>query len=316
MNKTPVFPLGPLPLLCGLVLPALLFQPGIVAADGPPEPALVLPLWPDAEVPPGDEGRAVARADGQPAPAAGDDSWKRVDEVVRPELWVYQPEEPSPGGAAVLVCPGGGYNRLAFEHEGTMVAEWLNRHGITALVLKYRLPRRSAEKPHEVPLRDARRAMGIARHHAADWGIRADRIGALGFSAGGDLVLRLGLAEGPRDHPEHEQFDAAPSRPDFLVVVYPAYQVDPASPTRLRADFEPGESLPPAFFAHAHDDPHPASASALLYLRWHAAEVPAELHVFSRGGHGFGMRAGNLPANQWPQRCIEWIDSMGWSAAP
>ena len=322
--QTPVpRPAIPFALTCLLLL-TLACDPtpavgAVEAADEDlPEPSFVLPLWPDQEIPPGDENRPAPPAN-NPSPTGQEEvSWRRVLEVTHPELWIYQPEQPAPGRAAVLVCPGGGYNRLAFDHEGTMVAQWLNQHGITALLLKYRVPRRSPDQPHEVPLKDARRAMGLARHHAAQWGINPDRIGALGFSAGGDLALRLSLASGERDYPAHEQFDAAETRPDFLVLVYPAYLVDEQSPGRLRDDFDFNQALPSAFFVHAHDDPHPASASALLYLQWHAAKVPAELHINALGGHGFGMRQrpGNLPVNHWPQRCLEWVDSMSWRAAP
>lgn len=297
-----------------LAIVALAAGPAVAALDELPQPDLILPLWPELEVPPGDEGResppeqASPPREGDPLPVL------RLSHVSQPELWVYRPDNPAPGRPAVLICPGGGYHILAFEHEGTMVAEWLNEHGITALLLKYRVPRRSEEQPHEVPLKDARRAMGLARHHADDWGIDPGRIGALGFSAGSDLALRLSLATGERDYPAHEQFDAADTRPDFLVTIYPAYRLVDQTTARLRGDLDFSGDLPPAFFVHGHEDNHSAAASALLYLQWLENEVPAELHIYARGGHGFGMRAGDLPVNAWPQRCLEWIDSMRWRA--
>ncbi len=297
-------------------LVALPLSSAAAALDELPQPDLILPLWPDQDVPPGDEGREFPAEEASP-PREGDAlPVLRLSHVSQPELWVYQPDNPAPGRPAVLVCPGGGYHILAFEHEGTAVAEWLNANGITALLLKYRVPRRSEEQPHEIPLKDARRAMGLARHHAETWGIDPDRIGALGFSAGSDLAMRLCLATGERNHPAHEQFDAADTRPNFLVMVYSAYRLVDQATARLRDDLDFDGGLPPAFFVHGHEDNHSAVASALLYLQWHAAGVPAELHIYARGGHGFGMRAGDLPVNAWPQRCLEWIDSMGWRAAP
>jgi hypothetical protein len=238
----------------------------------------------------------------------------RVTNVSDPTITVYRPENPN--GAAVLVCPGGGYSILAIEHEGTKVCEWLNEMGVTGILLKYRVPARPSGRGIE-PLQDAQRAMGMIRKRASEWGLDPARIGVLGFSAGGHLTVNLGLNPSARTY----RFDAAMedenARPDFMVPVYPAYLVDKGE-SALLPEVKVTANSPRAFFVHAGDDKGQTSAlaSTYLYVEYRKLGLPAELHVYSKGGHGFGMRRNGLPVNDWASRVGEWMKAEGIVPAP
>ncbi len=263
---------------------------------------ITLPLWPEG---------VPEKADFKPEPEQDvkkDDGIRRVSNVSQPTLTVYQAAEPT--GAAVLVCPGGGYNILAIEHEGTQVCEYLNSIGVTGIVLKYRVPRRDPVKPYEAPLQDAQRAMGLVRKNAAAWGIKPDKIGILGFSAGGNLCVMTGL------HPNERTYKMDPAvdgdaRPNFMVPVYPAYLTVDKDDFTLRPEIVVTPDAPPALFIHASDDKLSATADALVYLEYKRLKIPAEMHLYATGGHGFGMKTGDKPANQWHLRLGEWLRSMG-----
>jgi acetyl esterase/lipase len=259
----------------------------------------VIDVWPDG--PPG--GQPVASEPEKFVDRDPPDGIVRLTNVTRPTITVYRPERPA--GAAVLVCPGGGYKILAYEHEGTAVCEFLRDRGVTAVLLKYRVP---AER--RLPLEDARRALEILRDRAGEWGLAAGRIGILGFSAGGHLALGVALAG-----PEREAA-AAPPRPDFAIAIYPAYLTPPGTEGPLLPEFAVTAAAPPLCIVHATDDPLTAAGSALLYLEYKRAKRPCELHIFAKGGHGFGMKRTSLPAQHWPERVIEWMQSMGYLPAP
>lgn len=228
----------------------------------------------------------------------------RVTNVSEPTITVYAPAQPN--GTSVLVCPGGGYSILAISHEGTDVCDWLNRHGVTAVLLKYRVPNQRAGA-----LQDAQRAIATMRHHAGDWGIRPDRIGILGFSAGGHLTAATSTSFTHRSYEAQDAIDADSCRPDFSVLVYPAYlaeQKDKAIPNLL-VDID--ETTPPAFLVHAQDDRISADNSLFYFRALKAAGVPAELHIFSKGGHGFGMKSIPHPIAHWTDRCVDWMTSQG-----
>jgi len=227
--------------------------------------------------------------------------------ITDPTLTVYRPEKPN--GTAIIVAPGGGFSHLAIAHEGTQVCEWLNSIGVTAALLTYRTPTNQESIPYEKPVQDAQRAIGILRHHAAEWGI--GRIGLLGFSAGGSLAVHTALDRAAPTYPQDPALDANP-RVDFLTVIYGGGLLDPNDPTKLRADVVVPADAPPAFFLVAHDDKTNPVAATLLYLEYKKQNLPAELHIFTKGGHGFGMRANGQPVNEWPQRYAEWLKSMGF----
>ena len=237
---------------------------------------------------------------------------KRVTDVTEPTLTVYRPAEPN--GTAVIVCPGGGYRILAIEHEGTQVCEYLNSIGVTALLLKYRVPARANDNPSKEPLQDAQRALGIARNRAAEWGIKPDRIGILGFSAGGHLTVMATLHANDRTYPQDPALDVADATPNFSIPVYPAYLVTKDDTFTLLPEVKVTEKSPPMCLIHAHDDKGTtsASASALLYLEYKKLNLPAELHIFGKGGHGFGMKKTGLPVADWLVRVGEWMKAQGY----
>ncbi len=238
------------------------------------------------------------------------DGIKRTSNVSDPSITVYRPDKPN--GTAVLICPGGGYSILAIEHEGTQVSDYLNTLGVTGIVLKYRVPARNKTKPEAAPLQDAQRAMGLIRHHAAEWGVKPDRIGILGFSAGGNLCVVTSLHPNERTYTEDPALDGD-ARPNFMVPVYPAYLVvNDKTDLTLKPDMVVTKDAPPACFVHADNDRISAAGDALLYLEYKKLGLPAELHIDATGGHGFGMKKGDAPANQWFVRVGEWMKSMGY----
>ena len=257
----------------------------------------VVPVWPG--VAPGSE-----TWNWEEGTINGSDGLPRVNNVVRPTLTVYLPEPAKNTGAAWLICPGGGFRWLALVHEGTPVAQWLNEQGIAAFVLKYRLvhtidpPADTSAVRALIPLAvaDAEQAMRVIRAHAAEWEVAPDRVGVIGFSAGGHLATALAL--------EHD----AAVRPNFAAPIYPA------TPDQIA----PGSDAPPLFVVQADDDKTvPTDThSVRIYQAWKSAGRPAELHIYSRGGHGFGMRKGNLPVNSWIDRFRDWLELQGQLQRP
>ncbi len=239
---------------------------------------------------------------------------KRLTNVSKPTITVYRPAKDKDTGAAVVICPGGGYHILAWDLEGEEVAAWLNSIGVTGIVLKYRVPRRpgqAPDKPPIGPLQDAQRALSLVRSKGADWHLDPKRIGILGFSAGGHLTAAAATNFDRRAYPAVDDIDKVSCRPDFAVLVYPAY-LTVKDKDELAPDIRVRKDCPPMFFAHASDDGVKADNSVLMYLALKRAGVPAELHVYSRGGHGFGLRPSPNPCSTWPQRCADWLRSQGF----
>lgn len=222
-----------------------------------------------------------------------------VTDIHDPSITVYRPDKSN--GTSVVVAPGGGYVFLSAIHEGSQVCEWLQGLGVTGVLLKYRTPTRDETAPHEKPAADAARAIELVRQHAKEWGLDPKRVGLLGFSAGGNLLAHLAC-----DRP------ATQALPDFGVMIYGGGFLDQADPTKFRAGFSVPPDAPPMFLACAHDDGQNPAAAARLYLEYKKHNLPAELHLFTQGGHGFGMRNNKQPINAWPQRCAEWMSVMGW----
>lgn len=267
-----------------------------------------IPLWPGE--PPlsvaGDQPEAYL-----PLEPGQDPDITRLGNVSRPSMTVYPAPSEKRTGTAVLVCPGGGYSILAMKHEGSQVAEWLNAIGVTAAVLKYRVPAPPGEPVHRRPLLDAQRALSLLRARAGDWGVDPQRIGVLGFSAGGHLAAWL-LCEGDRRAAGYPAGVDDPScRPDFGILIYPAY-LAAAQSRREQPAIRPEQKPGPVFLVHAADDSLGPENSLEFFLTLKRAGVPAELHVFQRGGHGFGMLRGGLPVHDWPARCAEWMRANGW----
>lgn len=197
--------------------------------------------------------------------------------------------------------------------EGTEVADWLNSIGVTGIVLKYRVPRRKDREKHDAPLQDAQRAMSLVRSHADEWGIDTNRIGILGFSAGGHLSATAATNYDKRHYEAIDKVDQESCRPNFAVLVYPAYLVEGEG---LAPEIRVTSETPQTFFAHAGDDRIGAENSIGMYLALKKVNVPAELHVFASGGHGFGLRPSDHPASTWPQRCEQWMQSRGFLDKP
>jgi len=268
------------------------------------EKPLTLTVWPGAV--PGEKGDVGEEKLQEPRREAK--AIKRLTNVTKPTITVYRPDKEKNTGAAVLICPGGGYHILAWDLEGTEVAEWLNSIGVTGIVLKYRVPRRKDREKHDAPLQDAQRAMSLVRKHASDWGIDANRIGILGFSAGGHLSAPASTNYDKRHYDSFDEIDRISCRPDFAVLVYPAYLGDSKG---LLPEIRVTSESPQTFFAHAGDDRISSENSIAMYLALKKAKVPAELHVYASGGHGFGMRPSEHPASSWPKSCERWMKSRG-----
>lgn len=288
-----------------LFLLAILYSISFVplSADENPE----INLWPAGAVP--DEPEGIEK---RKKPTTIDKVGKmRIAYVDEPSITVYKAPKDRSNGTSVIIFPGGGYNILAWTHEGTEIAEWLNSLGVSAFVLKYRVPRRDPEKPHTLPLQDAQRAIRIVRSRSKEWGIDPARIGALGFSAGGHLAIMSGTHYGDKTYERIDDADDLSSRPDFLIPIYPAYLGDRKNRDQLSGLVDINKNTPPMFIAITHDDSDRAYYSALLYAALKKSGVVGELHIYSKGGHGYGMRKSKDPVHTWPDRCADWLGSMG-----
>ncbi len=266
-----------------------------------------LKLWP-REVP--GDATFKAPAPNPKAKAPKSDGTLRLALVTEPTLTLFRAPADKANGAAVLVCPGGGYNILAFDKEGTEIAQWLNTLGVTAGVLKYRVPRRDKDTPHVAPLQDAQRGLRMLRQHASEWGIDTKRVGILGFSAGGHLTVMAGTHWDETTYPKQDAADELSCRPDFLIPIYPAYLGDERNPGPLSPLVRVTKDTPPTFCAVTHDDQLRGMNAALFYVELKKAKVPAELHIFTKGGHGYGLRPSDNPVSHWPQRCEDWLRAM------
>jgi len=267
------------------------------AADSP-----VINVWPGKA--PGETKELPA--EGLQAPKAKEvKPVKRVQNVSVPTLTVFEPSADKKNGAALVIAPGGGYNILAWDLEGTEVAEWANSLGLTAFVLKYRVPKREGDLTNKLPLMDAQRALSLVRSKASDYGLDPARIGMLGFSAGGNLTAMTCLKFGERQYDKQDAVDEVSCRPDFGVLIYPAYLVDKDG--QLKPENVPTKDVPPMFFAHALDDGITPDSSIAMTRALKAVGVHAELHVYDGGGHGFGLRDSKFPAHTWPARAGEWL---------
>jgi predicted amidohydrolase/acetyl esterase/lipase len=286
------------------------------AADAP----LVLDVWPGKAV--GDHGQIGPERVRAPAEAPTKDA-KWITNVTRPTLSVFQPEAANRAGVAIVICPGGGYWNLAWDKEGEEVAAWLNTLGITGVVLKYRVPRRPGE-PERLPapgtLFDAQRAISLVRSRAKEWGIDPERIGVMGFSAGGHLAVMTAISFEKRAYEPIDEFDRFSCRPNFAVVAYPGYILERPGSAVLAESMRIPKGTGPMFLVHASDDDEPGSQpeqSLALYRALRDAGVPAELHIYNEGGHGFGVRKTGPSVSNWTERCAAWLKHQGiLSAGP
>ena len=199
---------------------------------------------------------------------------------------------------------------MAYDLEGTEVAEWLQSIGVTAIVLKYRVPARDPNRRWTAAVQDTQRAISYVRHNAEAWGIDAQHIGVMGFSAGGQAAA-LASVRADREYSRIDKIDDVSCRPNFTALVYPAYLTNREGRQTLRPEVTVDEHSPPMFLVHAFDDGVPIENSLLLYFALRRANIPSELHAFAAGGHGFGMRPTAEPASRWPILFQEWLVRTG-----
>ncbi len=252
----------------------------------------------------------------------------RCEKVVTPDLTVFLPEPEKSNGAAVMICPGGGYGALAFDHEGNAIAKWLNDNGIAGIILKYRLPSDLIMKDKSIgPLQDAQEAMRVIRRHSEEWKIDPKKVGVIGFSAGGHLASTISTHYAEK---VYDVKDNTSTRPDFSLLIYPVVSMDTLVTHRGSRNnllgLKPGDDLvrrfsnelqitadtPPAFLVHSSDDDAvPVMNSIGYYKGLQKNKIPAELHIFQKGGHGYGLAIGRGTESSWPDLCIKWLKEMG-----
>ncbi len=278
----------------GLFISALMIA---AVAQTPQE----IPLWPGGA--PGSEGKTAPEA-----VTKSDSGELRVSSIHNPSLTPYLPAKDKATGAAVLVIPGGGHRMLAITHEGYNVGEWLADHGIAAFVLKHRLAREegSTYTIERDSFADAQRAMRLIRSRAQEWNIDPGRLGAMGFSAGGELVAQIASRFDEGNAGATDAVERQGSRPAFQALIYPGRS----------GDIQPTKDAPPAFLAASYTDRQDiAEGLAEVYLRFKRAGASAELHIYSTGGHGFGLRSANQrPVGRWIERFEEWLTESGFGA--
>ncbi len=278
------------------LLSSLLLRPAL-AAD-----PLVVPVWP---------GDAPGSA-GQTAPEKvriTDEGEHVVSSIHRPSLTVYLPAPGQATGAGVVICPGGGHRELWMDHEGYNIGRWLADHGVAAFVLKYRLAREegSIYKVEQHSLADVQRALQLVRSRAAEWSVDPKRVGVMGFSAGGEVAALAAMHFAPVRADATDPVERQDSKPVFQALIYPGNS----------GIIIPAKDSPPLFLAGGYGDrPDIAEGLAQVYLRFKQAGVPAELHIYSGSGHGFGVRARNHGASAtWPDRFRDWLGDNGWLKA-
>ena len=294
--------------ILSLVL-CLLTSPSVAA-----EP-LIVPVWPGK--PADDNAAKIGKehfreliVNGKPYLVDGKPT-KWITDVTKPTLTIYKPTKETDTGVTMIICPGGGYWNLAWDVEGTEIAEWLNSIGITGIILKYRCPRRPGEVeklPAAGPLKDAQRAVSLVRSRAKEWGIDPKKIGMVGFSAGGHLVGATCTNFEKRSYDAIDDVDKVSCRPDFGIMCYSGYFKvgDGLTPT-----VKTPKDAPPLFFVHATDDTiSDVENTVTFYLALKRAKVNAEMQLFAKGGHGFGVRPGS-PCHGWTRTCQEWMKNQG-----
>lgn len=274
------------------------------AAQSPHEVVL---LWPDG------------------APGA-----KGSDDGDKPSLTIYLPAEEKANGAAVVICPGGGYGHLAMDHEGHQIAQWLNSLGVAGFILKYRHSRSGAGYGHPAPLQDAQRAIRMVRSRAKQWNVDLRRVGIIGFSAGGHLASSAGTHFQMRYSEARDAIDKFSCRPDFMILGYPVISFtewfthsgsrknllgndpDPKLVENFSNEKQVTSETPPTFLVFADDDKVvPVENGIYFYLALRKAEVPAEMHIYEKGGHGFGPGVGKGACSSWMPRCADWMKGRG-----
>lgn len=294
----------------GLTLSSCMFigwflvSEAVLAADRQP-----LFLWstPDQGLPV-ETGRELPRRDDEDPPAV------RITDIQQPYLIRYDPRPEKLNGTAVIILPGGGYSYVVSGKEGLEVAQWLNELGITAFVLHYRTPTRAAEQDWLAPVQDAQRAIRLVRQQASTWGLKAERIGLLGFSAGGNAAAIAATNQqipARLDQATPAELAQVSARPDFLMLAYPWKLIDDAQ-QGLRNELTIDAQTPPTFLVHTHDDGVTSLSSIMFYQALKQHKIPAELHIYRNGGHGYGVRpVPGSTVHTWTARAADWLNQSG-----
>lgn len=276
-----------------------------------------IPIWPNGAPGAAKAASAAAEADTTTAKdnlIAGK-PLIRLGNVSVPTITYYAPKHAKGPAPAIVVFPGGGYHILAMDLEGTEVCDWLNEAGLACVLLKYRVPDSGPYPKSSAALQDAQRAVGLVRQHASDWGIDPKKVGVLGFSAGGHLVAALSTHFDKRLYDRVDEADDLSCRPDFAVVIYPGYLALADKNMAPNPDIEPTAQTPPTFLVQAEDDPVHVENATTYFLQLKKAKVPAELHIYSEGGHGYGLRRTTLPVTTWPDTMEIWLHTIHVLAA-
>jgi acetyl esterase/lipase len=233
----------------------------------------------------------------------------RITNVSEPTITIYEASEEVASGSAIVVCPGGGYNLLAYDLEGDEVCLWLNELGITAVLLKYRVPRQPGKEKHEAPLQDLQRAVSYIRANADRLNIDSDRIGVMGFSAGAHLSVMACNSFDKRTYPLIDKIDDVSCRPNFCLLIYPAY-LD-GEHFQLAPGIQVSSKTPPTMLIQTEDDKSFINSSLFYYYALKEVGVPVWMHLYSRGGHGYGLRDTGSVVNSWPDRAEDWFREIG-----
>jgi acetyl esterase/lipase len=284
--------------------------PASAAGWTPPAGLVTMPIWPGtppgatAGLPPETNVNAAGTKEiaGRP--------YIRLGNVSTPTITVFPPKGKNMG-AAIVVFPGGGYQILSMDLEGTEVCDWLNQIGVNCVLLKYRVPDSGPYPKSAAALQDAQRAVGLVRLHAAEWGIDPHRVGVMGFSAGAHLAVAISNHYDKRLYDPIDAADQLSCRPDFAVVIYPGYTAMANQNFAPNPDIQPTANTAPTFLLQAEDDYAAHVESSVVYfMQLKNVKVPAEMHIYAEGGHGFGLRPRDFPIMGWPRLVETWLHTI------
>ena len=289
---------------------SLVFALALVA---PASSQTTMPLWPST--PPGAPNVAAGQQEHDTTkPTDNMIAGKRVARigfVSKPTLAFYPAPSGKNTGATIVVFPGGAYQIIAYDLEGTEVCDWLNGIGVNCALVKYRVPNAGPFPKYTQDLADAQRAVRILRQHASQWQLDPNRVGVLGFSAGGHLVAVLGAHAADPIYPAIDDADKLSARPDFTLLIYPGYLQSDDNPFTVSPEVKPVALTPPSFLIQTEDDTAKVENAWVYYEALKQAKVPAEMHLFANGGHGYGLRPTKLPVTHWPDLAATWLRTLG-----